>query len=538
MSRDRTCGRTRLASLEVVRRSLEDAGFEPSAPAREYEIGRLLTELVESELARLRGPDAGTDPPAGGATERLLRDFNCTHRELEAWSAVYYVYLRPDLNLGLREVEAVLGNRHRRTIQRRLSEGIVAIAHRLYNLERQTRSADRLALLATRLPGTARSRIIGTEAITHEVTALLQSRRPSRLVALAGPGGIGKTAIARAATWAIVASGDIDDAAWIDVPHLGDEDRLDRLDERIARQLAPTATAADARLILARRHFLVVVDGLDDPSAIGEAVSALRRLPEPTTALLTGRAGWSAFGDVHTVVVPPLAHAAAQSLLRAELRARGLSGTADAAAGDLDPVLRATAGHPLALRLAASQLRASSMRQVAEAFTAAHGFAAALLRDMWHAAWERAGEDARAVVSVAVRLHASVGSVDGATLTARCDLPGRLAEAGICEAVDGGLLRPVGDARRCAFEPGLFLDRYLTLRAGDERTIIAEAPVADARRIRYSARWSRRAPRVAARVAEGGRSGDAGGGSDARAGVHAASGMQSGSDEGEGGESG
>ena len=132
----------------------------------------------------------------------------------------------------------------------------------------------------------------------------------------------------------------------------------------------------------------------------------------------------------------------------------------DAPCGELlGPMVRATRGHPLAIRLAAAQLRAGEPDDVVAMLEDGAGAMAALARELWEPAWYRAGPPTRAVVRAA------------------CAAPGppssrsRLAEAtsfnaadltpAIAEAVDLGLLMRVADALGRGYWPGLFLRRYL-----------------------------------------------------------------------------
>lgn len=135
---DREPGETPLAYLALIQRRLLAAGFQPSPTARRLELGHLLTEIVTGELAALRrrhglAPSASAADPCAA----LRADFGLGQRELEAWSAIYHVYLRPDLDIGLQTLERLLPQHHRRTLQRRLQRGVVALTARLRALEHE-----------------------------------------------------------------------------------------------------------------------------------------------------------------------------------------------------------------------------------------------------------------------------------------------------------------------------------------------------------------------------------------------------------------
>jgi hypothetical protein len=157
--------------------------------------------------------------------------------------------------------------------------------------------------------------------------------------------------------------------------------------------------------------------------------------------------------------VPALQPAAALALLRIEAAARGLPGVAEAPDEVLAPVVAASRGHPLAIRLAAGQLRADDALGVARAFAAGEGVAAALCRDLWGSGWNRAAPAAQAVVRVASATGPR--AIPRARLAAAAGLPPDTFTGALAEAVDLGLLEPTGDARAQSFRVPVFLRRYL-----------------------------------------------------------------------------
>jgi hypothetical protein len=468
MSRDRTAGRTALAGLVVVRRALEDAGFQPTPAACQYEVGRLLADLVERELEVLRrraGRPPGELPPAAA----LRADFGCGLRELEAWSAMYHLYLRPDLELGLKGLTGLLDDRHRRTVQRRLRRGAVALTARVQALEREAGLSERHEALAARVPEPATSRLVGVDGLLRRAGERLRDPTGPAILALRGPGGIGKTALAQALARDAVGETGFEDVAWlaadvaapvaVAVGAAASEALLVSLARQLDGAASADATPAAVRSRLRRRRTLVVVDGLDDPAWAAAAVRALRAVGGASRAVVTGRLGWSAWGDVQVLDVPALQPAAAIVLLRHEAAARGLTGVAEASDEALAPVVAASRGHPLAIRLAAGQLRADDAVGVARAFAAGEGVAAALCRDLWDPAWARATPGAHTVVRAAV--GAGTRAIPRTRLVALAGLPPDTFTAALASAVDLGLLEPTGDARAQSFRVPVFLRRFL-----------------------------------------------------------------------------
>ncbi|HQZ70320.1 MAG TPA: hypothetical protein PK826_03180 [Anaerolineae bacterium] len=143
----RHCSPTRnpLADLACVRLAARRSGFEPTLEAREFELGRMLGETVATELERLRrqtgagGGGAPRDLRHWPIAARICADFEKDHPELEAWSGIYHLYLRPDLNLSLIDLIAMVPGRCRRTVQRRLQRGIQALTERMLVAEHEAR---------------------------------------------------------------------------------------------------------------------------------------------------------------------------------------------------------------------------------------------------------------------------------------------------------------------------------------------------------------------------------------------------------------
>jgi hypothetical protein len=206
----------------------------------------------------------------------------------------------------------------------------------------------------------------------------------------------------------------------------------------------------------------VVVDGVDDP----RQMDALAAMPDLAGGgvLLTGRTGWYRAAGVRVVQIRALRPRAACDLLRLELSNRGLGAVAAATDEELAPVVAATAGHPLAIRLAAGQLRAGGVEAVAAAFRRGRGAPRALYRDLWEPAWQAAATDVRAAVRTVIRLRAAGRSATTATVLAQLGTNEEDGRSALCAAVDAGLLVPRGGAGRRTYRPGLFLGRFLAAK--------------------------------------------------------------------------
>jgi hypothetical protein len=473
LSRDCSAGDTPLADLSMVRRSLTDAGFEPTPGAREHEVGRLILEVVGRELAELRH-SAGAR--GNDQIDQLRADFSIGHRDLEAWSALYHLYLRPDLNLSLAEIERLLADRHRRTIQRRLRHGVDLLVTRLIDLERECAGASRRPVTGS--VGALSCAIPGMDGTVISVIDALRSRCRPAGVALAGPGGIGKSTIARLVAARLKEQGGVEDVTWIDA-RAWDADSLasglhwDGVTVRPEVGGRPGA----ARRFSSERRTLVAVDGVDRPGLAKLWLKNLAVLPRATAILLTGRIGWQVISGVDVVDVPPLAHDPALALLRRELTSIGLAAGASAEDDVLWPIVAAAAGSPLALRVAAEHLAVADVQQIADDLLGGGGCAAALYRGIWEPAYESCDEAVRATLHAVVDLRSRGALADGpavAAVTGRGPSP---VHEHLSTCVAEGLLTSHGSLQRRHFVPALFLDRYLQVVRCGQRPPISRPPV-------------------------------------------------------------
>jgi hypothetical protein len=466
LSRSCDPGPTPLAGLLVVRQGLATEGVAPEDQALRFELARLVIEVVESELQRLRRQVGLAEAPAltWPPEEALQADFSRGNRELESWSALYHLYLRPDLDLTLHRLVRLLGDGHRRTVQRRLQRGVTALTQRMQERERRARMAARRERLAEHLPGQTAGRLFGRSTLLEHLVALVLRPEPEGIVALRGPGGIGKTAAADAVARHVLEQGQVEGLVWLTsrraFPGAG-EDPAGR-----ARDGAELAAAAwlEARPPAGRqggRRRLIVLDGLDEPAVAASALRWLQRAGGRDGILVTGRVGWSAFPGVRVVDITPLPRRPSLELLRHAARRLGLLDVAEAGDGVLEPVVAATAGHPLALQLVAARLRTVDVGVAAEEFRAGTGSAAGLYADLWAEAWEAAGADAREAVRAVLAVRRAGRPADGAAIGALAGLEADRVGLALAEAVDAGLLVPSGGAAARHYQTALFLRRYL-----------------------------------------------------------------------------
>jgi len=461
LGHDRAPGNSPLTDLAVVAARLRDAGFAAEAGARYFELGRLLAELVERELW-LRRQRAGLVRSAAEWAELVHADFASGHVELESLSAVYHLYVRSDLGLSLDAFVRLLGDRHRRTVQRRLEHGVALVAHRLRELERDAELTARRRRCLDRLPVPAEAPL-GVDGLVAQLAQAL-GVRSGRPVALGGIGGVGKTTVARAAVMRLIEEGRVGDVLWLPAKAL----------VRAVREESP---ARYGFLAAVERHYqgalqaldggaagpatLIVIDGLDRPSDAFQAARAMAARAATAPVLLVGRAGWAGAPAVDAHYVPPLPLDTARRLLddcAARCGAKPV-GAPIAVAG----LVAATAGIPAALERAAEALRVHDAASLATAYLEGRGVAAQLLEAIWGLAWHDASPAVQRAVRAVLALKASGIATHAQSVGAHLGVS--LDEAGelLAGALDHGLLESTPGPRQPLVHPLPLLARYLTI---------------------------------------------------------------------------
>ncbi|MEV5888440.1 ATP-binding protein [Nonomuraea fuscirosea] len=324
-------------------------------------------EWVASERQRMRTLLRSLLPPPGsGASEEVTR------------LARIVTGLDPYDEEAYRVLMASLAGRGNRAaalacydeLRRRLADELgVAPAPRTQALRRE---------LAPRAPVRPGPPLPGTELIGRdaEVGALRALLARERLVTLLGPGGIGKTRLAIAATApdprtdatsksraGPTTPGGKDspvETVFVSFAGVRAEAAVTTLARRLDVDLAPPRPALDlllAELAARRRRLLLVLDNLEHLPAFDAVIGAVLRAAPSVRVLATSRRRLSLPGQA-TVTVEGLPGPAAEALFAVRARAARPAFDPDREAAPVAAICAATGGLPLAVELVAGLLRA------------------------------------------------------------------------------------------------------------------------------------------------------------------------------------
>jgi hypothetical protein len=239
------------------------------------------------------------------------------------------------------------------------------------------------------LPPPTFSRLFGVTGRLHELKELLRNGEACWLIAVDGMGGIGKTALARAAVETLVAAGRFERVAWItaqqqsfawgrlqpaETPVLTYATCLGELARLLGVDLqgAPSEGAQEQRLRLAltASATLIVVDNLETAADMAALVAGLHRLARPAKVMLTTRQR-VLYEPVTVFTLSALPPDDALAFIGYHAAERNIPAARGAPATDLARIVHVTDGNPLAIKLVIGQLASLPLAQVLADLTAA-----------------------------------------------------------------------------------------------------------------------------------------------------------------------
>ncbi len=316
--------------------------------------------------------------------------------------------------------------------------------------------AQRTALDA--LPPPTFSRLFGVEDKLAQLMAFLAAEAAPWLVAVDGMGGIGKTALARAAAEGTVLDGPFQRLAWITAQqHSFDWGRLEEPDRPALTYTAfldqlTQALHLDARMNLSEHDqeqrlrqtlaacpTLLVVDNLETAADLHALAEGLNRLARPSKVLLTTRHRLSSFDPVASITVRELLPTAAIAFLRHHSHERNIPALLGATEDDLLRIVHVTDGNPLAIKLVAGQAQTLPLTRILDDLASVRPDAHDFYRFLFRYSWERLSAPAQHLLLHMPLLDARGASWDDLAAVSGVALDGHFRDA-LQELVDFSLV--------------------------------------------------------------------------------------------------
>lgn len=289
-------------------------------------------------------------------------------------------------------------------------QAIAALAQIIWQAGEEARgkvalSAAQEAALAT-LPPRTFSRLFGATETLAKLKGFLAAQDGCWLVAVDGMGGMGKTALARAAVEELVCAGRFTQAIWLTArqahfawghiqvdavrPALAWPDLLAEL--RRALGLPPAAhddALPEIRAALSRQPSVVVLDNLETAADIAAVVDGLARLVRPAKVLLTTRQRVAAHEGVTALTLAALSREDALAFIHHHAGERNVPAVLNASLADLVRIADVTGGSPLAIKLVVGQMHSRPLATVLADLTAARAGARDFFNFIFRYAWDR-----------------------------------------------------------------------------------------------------------------------------------------------------
>jgi tetratricopeptide (TPR) repeat protein len=345
--------------------------------------------------------------------------------------------------------------------------------------------------LTAHLPPPSYSQLFGVEDIVARLYQRLADPADHWLVSVEGIGGLGKTAVAREAAGRLHEASRFAGIAWVtakqefysfrgltqsDFPALTFEQLMDsivdQLDSDAAPNLVGRAKQERARSLLQSRPYLVVVDNFDAIHECGSLLDQLWDLANPAKFLLTSRiqvapctSGWV---TISTVSLNFLAEPDAAALLRYEAQLRGLHRIAESSDEKLQPILSATGGHALAIKLAVGQLVSLPLGRVLNNLEPGSRTADPLYEYIYRPSWELLSPRARRVIVLLALMPASGGRWED--LAGMSGLPDAELDAALGELIARSLIS-VTEAEDTIYTLHSLTRRFVSSQAEEWKTL-------------------------------------------------------------------
>ncbi|MCA9943398.1 MAG: hypothetical protein KC449_07945 [Anaerolineales bacterium] len=371
---------------------------KPDSQATESFTGLLLTQQLQAE---------NEVAPLLDTIHTLLRNFlnKLADQDTEGANVLQQRFL--DQNT-VRQVAQEIGLSIDST-NRIQQQALVSLATLIAQAENQLRDT-RISQMESLLPSAPYKKLFGRDTLVQRLVADLESSETHPFIALAGLGGIGKTAVAHAIAQAVLWRFMFQQVLWLhlEAPSMHGyfpepEQAWLQLKAKLIHELEKTenleANSQDENWLrhqLKNHPSLIIIDNLEDQKDVDFIIKKLGHWARPSLFLLTTRSQPATVIDVLTYSLEELTQAESFNFIRFEANHRGLSKLATASKSQLMPIYQITGGHPLALKLIAGLATSVPLTAILEDLKRDRpGPTDDMYRNIYRRAWQSLSPNAR-----------------------------------------------------------------------------------------------------------------------------------------------
>lgn len=296
-------------------------------------------------------------------------------------------------------------------LQRAAIDRLAEIIHGREVVFRETRAQT----IEAYLPPPSYTHLFGLDDTCAKLsTQLIQKTGAPWVIAIAGIGGIGKTALADNVTRQVIRQFHFGEVIWLrlepqtmsgrsESPRLTYESLMTDLAQRLwpdmVEGLSPHQRLVQVRQALKAQPHLVIIDNLESETDTAYLLDRLNDLAQPSRFLLTSRTRLSELATVFNFSLDELSLDDATDLIRHHAQDIGVTSVVTASEADIEAIYEVTGGNPLALKLVVSLLDTLPLPQILiNLQRGQQGSVEDLYRHIYWQAWQILSADARSLL--------------------------------------------------------------------------------------------------------------------------------------------